>query len=439
MLHRASFFLALALACTQAFAQRNIWAGHVLDAETRVGIHGVNISSLDGSTGTVTDADGAFHAMWSGDDVQLRFSHVSYEERTLPARASDTMAVVLLSRRSVEIPVVEITVPVPELVFEHPTLQVATFRINAEGLWVLAYGKRRMVLEEAAAGQRIYRDVELFLLDTSFALRARSTVPGEARGLHLGRNGEVYLETTRAAHALRFEDDSISWTTLRLNDLFGGILPWTDSVPGRLIGSDHTPDFPAFDHFGYDPSRRSVNVFCSIVDEHLMALYRSQYKYMSGREKVIAMDLERTTGVDKELIAGRMTGFANDPYFHALYAPLMRVGDSLLVFDHHAGRIRCFDTDIKAMGEVSITYQLRRDWEKELIQDRTTQRIYAVFQRNGEQELVRVDPGTGGTREAHRLQQRYPQQVQVHDGAVYYVHRPFGSLRTLALYRETLP
>lgn len=169
-----------------------------------------------------------------------------------------------------------------------------------------------------------------------------------------------------------------------------------------------------------------------------MSLFRSQYKYMSGRDKVLAMDLEKETGVDREVIAGYMTGFHHDLYFHEPYAPLFVMRDTLLVFDHYRHRLRRFSSDRRELDELPIGYHRMREWTGRLIQDRITGSVHALFRRGSRVWVRRINQSTGELGNPTELEFPYPDEVQVADGWVYYVYRPHGSLQRRTLYRERL-
>ena len=153
---------------------------------------------------------------------------------------------------------------------------------------------------------------------------------------------------------------------------------------------------------------------------------------------MIAMDLEIETGIDREIIAGYMTEFHRDPYFDAPYAPLFVVNDTLCVFDHFKERVRRFTKELRPIDEVPITYHQDRDWRSCLLLDQATGAVYAVFARGVKAWLRRVDTSTGDLGPVQAMTFRFPEDIQVHDGYIYYVYRPFGSLQRRTLYREPM-
>jgi hypothetical protein len=142
--------------------------------------------------------------------------------------------------------------------------------------------------------------------------------------------------------------------------------------------------------------------------------------------------------VDREIIAGFMTGFPQSMYFSVPYAPLFRVGDTLLVFDHVDGLIRSYRSCGTMLGAVVMRHHHERGFRQRLLQDPVSGRVYAWNELHGNAWLSEVDPVTGSMRVVLRMGLRYPEEVKVYGGHAYYVHRAQGSTLARSLFREPL-
>lgn len=417
----------------------------VLDSLEGVPLEAVSVTWTDGDHAQerLTDEHGRCKVPWPNDGrTELRFSRSSYRSRTLllergalPPRGPLT---VFMS--TWELPPVEVT-RVPELVFQRRDLHAADLLINDEGIWVLAYEHPRLLRAEADAGKEILRGVRLVLLDTTFREWASCSLPEDVLGLRRDLRNTVIVEGTSRAFSVRRADDHLDLEPFALDDLREKVLPWTDSIPGRILGSNTDGVMPAFDHLAYDPVDDSVRVVCTVMDTFMMALFRSEYKYLKGPEKVLAMNLAAELGVDKETVAGYMSGFRHNVWFKPVYAPLFVAGDTLLVFDHASARLRKFTRGFAETGQVPLPYLVKqggRDRPLRIIQDRSNGDLFAVFQRNGYQWLRSIDPVSGALGERMRLTYRYPERTQVFAGHIYYVYRPVESLQKRSIYRERL-
>lgn len=389
----------------------------------------------------VSDAQGRFSISLPGEQrVALVFGHLGYQPKRLEGvsrETADTLRIAL-APKAYEIPEVVIGRRGPEVVYQRRDLHVGDHYATREGVWVLAYEQPRLWHREENAGEQLFRNARLVLLDTLFQERGARVLPGEVRRLHRDHRGRVVVDGQDQAWVAEWRDSLIALGMVDRTTLHTAILPWTDSTAGRLLGTNRTSEWPVFDHLSYDRATDEQRAFCTIQDEHVLALFRSQYKYMSGRDKVIAMDLEIATGVDREVVAGFMTGFQHDPYFKVPYAPLFVVDDTLCVFDHVRQRIRRYTPQGEGIDEVPMLHTSDRRWRGRLLQDMDDGRVYALFARGASSWLCRVDPATGALGTPASLTHPFPEEVQIHAGHAYYVYRPQGARDHRTLYREAL-
>ena len=134
--------------------------------------------------------------------------------------------------------------------------------------------------------------------------------------------------------------------------------------------------------------------------------------------------------------------FTQSIYYEEVYAPMFHRSDSLFVFDYYKDMLYTYDEVGELLDSVPIYhhYQAKKTgWEKQLIQDKETGQIYALFDRSGYTYLGMIDTKTGEITEQVKLKFRYAKKVEVHNNSVYYTYRPFESTQKKFLYREKLP
>lgn len=400
---------------------------------------------VNGGVRATTDADGRAWVSWPrGEWALIQLEHLGYEAitfgtDTMPAGEEDWA--IRMFPKGYELGPVHVSKHAPEEVYRRTDLHAADLFINDSGLWVLAYERPRLLRAGHEAGQEILRDVRLVLLDDLLHERASCPVPEEVYGLRHDLRNDVLIEGARHAFGVGWKGDRLVLLPFSLDTLRRSVLPWTDSIPGWVLGSNAVAEYPALDHLALGADHDSLVRICTVVDSFMMELFRSEYKYLKGPDKVLAMHLADELGVDKETVAGLMSGFSRNIWYEPLFAPLFVVGDTLLVFDHARGRLRKFDRTFTEARGVVLPYaggQRDRQWTGDLVQDRATQRIHALFQRNGRTWLRAIDPVSGRLGRPFHLTYRWPQRVQVHQDWVYYIWRPEGSLQKRTLYRERL-
>lgn len=417
--------------------------GIVLDSATLAPLEGVHVALVGQERSVLTGQGGRFMIPVGANravELELTFTGYAVLQRTIPAtEEGEAKELVLLMRQQViELAPAVIQRQAPEVVYQRADLHVGDYFANDDGLWILTYERPQLWHREGEAGKQVFRDARLHLLDTNFIECCSIRLSGEVVRLQHDHAQRVIVEGMKEAWVVAFQEGEVALRTIDLTTLEKAVLPWTDSIQGVLLGSTYSTTYPAFDHIAYNAGTSETKAICAVEDTRLMDLFRSQYKYMSGRDKVIAMDLAIETGYDPEVIAGYMTEFYKDIYFDPPYAPLFVVNDTLCVFDHYKERIRRFRPDLTVVDEVPITHQKDRTWRTRLLQDPTDGTVYAQFARNLHTWLRTVDPSTGKLGTRRSLTHPFPEEVQVHDRHVYYVYRPYGSLQRRTLYREAL-
>jgi len=433
------------LACLfQASAQDRILVyGRVVSASTGMAINDVHVRQPGTELGAISNGQGDFSLAIDGNKpAQVVATAVGYAPLyhtfTTAQLEKGEWAQLRLESQAVELAPVIILPSAPEVVYQRQDLHVGDYFSNKEGLWVLTYEHPRMWHKEAEAGRQVYRQARLHLLDTNFVECCSVRIPTEVVGLRHDHAQRTIVEGVGSGWFAFLEGQELRLQEVDLATLHEKVLPWTDSIQGHVLGNNFDPTFPAFDHFAVDPLLGLTRTICSVQDAFRMELFRSEYKYMSGHDKVVAMDLALGTGVDAEIIAGYMTGFHNNIYFEPTYAPLFVVNDTLCVFDHYTHAIRRFLPDGSSVDQVPISYHQQRHWSTKLLQDPSDDAVYALFVRDRRTWLRTVDPCDGSLGPVRMLDHPYPEEVQVDQGYAYFIYRPYGSLQHRTLYRQAV-
>ncbi len=435
--------VALALLGLRTAVAQELLRGIVLDSADGSAVVDAQVGWAGEGVAAVTDDEGRFTIEGRNAGALLEVTHVAYRTQRIAYPGAKGLEagrwVVWLGARTILLAPAEVRRPAPEVVFQRNDLHAADLFVNNDGLWVLAYERPRMLRAEGEQGREILRDVRLVLLDTLHAELASVPMPEDVLGLYHDLRDMPIVRGASQAYGVSYHTPRVDLVPFPLEKLDRAVLPWTDSIPGWVLGTSKDDVQPRVDHVGLEPRTDSSALVATVIDSFMMTMFRSEYKYLSGRDKVVAMDLARELRTDPEVVAGYMAGFDRNIWFRPVYAPLFVVGDTIVVFDHYRGRLRKYDRAFKPCGEVPIVHHLARagrDWKGRILQDGRTGELYAEYQRYGQGWVQRIDPHTGSPGAITRLTYKYPGKVQVFGGGVYYIHRPQGSLQKRTLYRE---
>lgn len=415
--------------------------------EDRIPIQGViaKIEQSENSFEVVSNVNGeAICKVEKFGELKTSFLHPLYAKLTTIDEIYrnsrlDTIRfrIALTSITSLDLEEVKVVAPgVPQLVFSSEQLSVQDYEIvDKHNIVLLAYPKR---LEKGS---------QLLLYDPVKQVRDSVEVDGEAIELIRDYEGHIYLVCTTGCKRILISDGSIETYAISKYYVNRFIIPIIGTVGNKMIFSTYDALYPAFDYYSYNVDDSSYAKIASVIDEEMMEQYRSEYKFVdmhdpiAVRKKLAAKNYELATGVDASVIYGRRY-FTKSIFYEAPFAPMFKVNDSLYLFDYHCDSLKRFNKEGKLASETFINHdhnQRKEGWQKELIQDRVTNEIYALYERGGYYYLNPINLKSGELSDPIKLNNRYADEVQVYNGFIYYVYRPFESYQKKYFWREKLP
>lgn len=360
------------------------------------------------------------------------YNSVSGNKRIFTRETDDTLmfSVELMPLKNITLNEVVVKAPgIPDTVFMSKRLSVADFEVQKDGrLVLLTYPKQ------------LKKGSELLLYDGVEVVNAFS-VPGTAEELVRDYRGNAHVVCSDNVYGVHVDRNTVGISTLDRAYYMKYLAPVLDTNKTKLFFSNFSKDYPAFNYFTYDQLDSTYSKIIHIEDELMMELYRAEYKWVDVRTKLWAKNKELETGVDAEVWVGA-NYFTQSIYYKELYAPLFYKNDTVFVFDYYKDKLFRFDSKGLPIDSIAIYHHYQpkaTGWKKELIQDRQTGEIYAVYDRAGYTYLGLVNTNTGEITEKVRLEFRYIDKISVNDNFVYYIYRPFESTQKKFLYKERLP
>lgn len=369
--------------------------------------------------------------------LSYTLSHILYDsysgsKKIVLRDPSDTLVinVELSALKSYVLNTIDIKAPgVPDTVFESKRLSVADFEIQEDGkLVLLTYPKQ------------LKKGSELLLYDGIDVINSFS-IPGVAEELVRDYRGNAHVICKDNVYGIHVSNIDIGISNLDKEYYMNYLAPIVDTSKARLFLTNFNKDYPAFNYFAFDQWDSTYSKIIHIEDELMMELYRSEYKWVDVRTKLWAKAKENETGIDAEIWVGANV-FTQSLYYKELYAPLFTKDDTVYVFDYYKDKLFSFDQFGTALDTVSIYHHYQpkyTGWQKELVQDRGTGQVYAVFDKAGFTYLGLIDLKSGEITEKVKLEFRYIDKIAVQNNFVYYVYRPFESTQKKFLYKERLP
>lgn len=317
----------------------------------------------------------------------------------------------------------------PEVKFGSDTLSVSDYVLIDERHQVLlTYPKR------------LDKGSELIWLKDE-KIEGRREIQGVAQSLITDFQGIIYLRCENGDYKVD-PDKLLNLTSVNTKELDNYVLPIIDTLElNRVYFSNYNPYYPAYDYFMVEKTDTSYTKLRHIEDDLMMEQYRAEYKWADVRTKLWAWDMEAETGIDREIWVGANI-FTNSIYYDPPIGNFCRVGQDIFVYDFYKSQIIKYDAYYgTAVDSCEIAFHLKprkTGWEQKIVQDPLTKKMYTYFDRGGYMEIVEVNPKNGELESGYELHYRYVENIQIHNGMVYYIYRPYESPQKKFLYYEDL-
>ncbi len=370
-----------------------------------------------------------------GTLVSLNCTHSIYDSfaKSFKTKSlTDTLKITLPLKPSKLLQFKEVVVKAPGLtdtVFQSDRLSVADFEIQNNGdILILAYPKQ------------LNRGSELLLYDGQQILTSFQ-VNDQAQSLTRDYRGNTHIICKDNVFGVIIDKVEIRLGILPKSYFMKYVAPIVDTIQTKLFLSNFNKDYPAFEYYTFDQEDSSYRVILKIEDEFMMEMYRAEYKWMDIRTKLWAKNKELETGIDAEIWVGA-NFFTQSIYYKEVYAPLFRCNDSIFVFNYPKDKLEIYNKFGECIDSIPIYHHYnakQTGWQSQLIQDKITGAIFAIYEKSGSKYLGLLDLKTGSIKEKIKLGFRYVDKIRVHNNIVYYVYRPFESIQKKFLYKERLP
>jgi hypothetical protein len=295
--------------------------------------------------------------------------------------------------------------------------------------------------------KQLKKGSQLLLYDMSKTVKDSIEITEEAVELKRDYEGHIYLIHKNGCKKIVINNNKLTTIDISLYYLNRYVLPIVGTTRNKMFFSTYDALYPAFDYFFLDFGDSVYTKFASVSDDEMLEHYRAAYAFVDMRDRIAVREKLQTkreelaTGVDAEVIYGRRY-FTQSIYYRPPFAPMFQIDNSFYLFDYHCDSLKTYDANGELQNRLPITHDFnvrKSGWQEMLIKDRIKDVIYTVYERGGFYYLNAVNLSNGELADPIKLNHRYVEGIQVHNGFIYYTYRPFESYQKKYFWRERLP
>ena len=267
----------------------------------------------------------------------------------------------------------------------------------------------------------------------------RITLPDHIVGLYEDLFGNLYvvgvdyyLEVLRQYDGIRVREVDPDFFESR-------IIPLRGKGERSIFFTEMLPIVPQVNYGLYMVDRDSTVSIRTIRNERYFKEAPSDFRMLNAMEYRRAQELEEKYGIDAMYFAPYVRSYFTEVNYAYPHTEAVQYFDQMVIFDQLNAWI--FHHDMRGLAIDSVPmyhHQFDNERYKGMVQDKQSGRCYAIFTKGGGTFLRHVSPMTGAAGHPIRLKNRFPRQIKVEDGWVYYVHRGLETGDTFKITRESL-
>ena len=437
--------LLLVLFSVSLFAQTK---GEVFTVEalvcdsTGIGIKDVAVYDAKNNIRSVTDSDGIARITTSLGET-FSFSHLSFKTKTVHIEKKTLIEnegglysmLVILQRKTNTLKEVTVTENAPHLAYANKKVWVMDYKVQHDGIYMVAGNCGKSVLLHldfeqdtisckpiAPKYQELYRDafdnLHLFGPDSTYQIYC------DGRQLHLlyGTKKDAFRQVLEP---VKIVTDSIivlqNYANMQQQLIY-------------LMVNRNNKQISVLADLNGTTAEMAQNASTDIIRDQKMDMLEAEFQEMPPIKGVTIGTMESNFTSDEIDVEKRklmVKNFYNRIRFKPIYCPAIPIGDSIYIFDFQNNNLLKFDnlghqTSICGIDFHKTDYfknvAMKNAWDEKLIVDDVTGQCYAQFTTDGIVTLKEIDLNDGKVKREIRLtNHRFPQNIQVYNGEVYYL------------------
>jgi hypothetical protein len=360
----AATFFILGL-CSLSMVVGQNFSGRVKDAVTGEPLSGVSVMFKETTVGTATGYDGTFSLTLSDVPAVLVVSHLSYKTLEITINSFPTAKLdITIEPMSHDLGQIDIQANKITEILEGKSYEILDYEFLDKNLLLLANRNGSM-----------FRPCLLLVNLYGDTICSRDISRPEQ--LYRDFEGNIYFISKLSAWAIGFDGAELHMNYVMEKEEFMNSYPVVVDVrkPDWILKQYGALD-QRLDYYRYSEIDSSYNVFCSVVNQD--ALQRARWGgYFDGTE------------ADAHFAAA----IINKPVF----APLFRIGDSLVLFNYLDNCIDFFNQNGEKQKSLNAPFMKQKVCKKQIYKDEITGKFYALFLKNGISSLHEVSLKTGET------------------------------------------
>jgi len=426
--------------------------GSVYDVNTSAPLVNVTIRIKDKNLGAITNELGQFYILSDKLPVTLVISYIGFETQEYLVEFEPLQPISVKMHPKAELlKGVVVTSEKIDTVYHDRHYSVMDYELLTDGIILLIY---RYTLNRS---EIVFNDYE------GKTIASMNTLPGKPLRLYKDCFKNIHVFTKTRSYQVYFEKGKIrlypavdlEWiiNTMQYCKFFvGDKMYYKETAFLNLIN----------DYYYIDTTTKVKHLIHTVKDQGKIDFLNynpENFSLLSGHSGPDLSDLIGQTGDKAILYQIRFMEiekrFNQMAYFPPMFAPMLKLGDTICIFNYPGSKIEFFNYNDSLINETEIDYHLsekpdqiqtvihsvsRKDkWQPEIYIDQKIRKVYSLFlNNNGTITLKEIDINTGKINLKMKIPFPYVSKINIDNGYVYFIYKGWGESQKKKLFRQQI-
>lgn len=381
--------------------------GKIVDSISQLPIEKASIKINHSNNGARSNIYGNFSIAINKTPLSITISHISYYPKTITIKSlKDTLKIELFAKTNDLTEISILSNKVVNLTKDKPIF-IWDFTFQSNDILLLAY-KNKNIFHPS-----------LFVLKNN-GDTINSMELFQPKKLYTDGLNNNHLITKKMAYQIAYDSSNVNFIyPTSLNEFTNAMNPFVTVNKNKYFFKQYFSNEQVLVYYSYDKTKDSLMEFAVIEN--------AKGKRML-RDKARMMRMQGYTEADER--------FENDFMYKPVFAPLFAINDSIYLFDHEESVIKIYDENNSLKKEIPISYQNDDDWQKEFTMDKSTNKVYAIFKKDGLTSLAEINLRDGSIGPKVQIPEFvYIENIQINDGFVYFLYKEKINYEFKQLYK----
>jgi len=375
------------------FAQSTL-TGCILSQQDSLPVIGAHLI-INGTVRAATQApDGSFSLSEKHFPVYVNISHISYYQTTIKIQNPNDKIQIFLKRKEFSLPQTEISAIPQRNLIKDKKIYVIDYAFEGNSILLLSYKNQK---QNQAALITINTDGDTL---KSCDIHKPDYLYSDCFGInHLINKymaSQVFVDSNDIKLLYEVKKDSFL-------QIFNAIVGYSDH---KFYIRQNDWSNQVVRLFVFDSKDTSFAEFATIVDE-------GGLERLSDKSR-----LQNAKGYSPS-----DARFEEMCFYNSKVVPIVVRNDSVLIFNTIDNKLEIFNCSGNVLGAIDFDFHLSNNWDKKIMQDRITGKIYTQFTKGGITTLAEVNIQTGTLGKITEIPaMNFVQKISINDNKVYFLY-----------------